>query len=162
MFKNDHERAVAYAAMKSLERMLNDEPNVKPGFYEDLTGCQITITLPKGSVVERSDGENHDGIVMKKATQNLYGYALWALMVVKLKKFNQWKMVKGIVEECLREVIGFPTKNVKDHIQRNFPDATAELEDLQSTLVIPMRPEDTPKMFREPKFPVTVTIKNVK
>ncbi len=159
MFKTDHERAVAYAAMQTLKRMLDDDANIKPGFYEDLTGCEITIKLPKGSVVERSEGELGDGIVQKKATQNLYGYALWALMVVKLKKFNQWKLVKGIVEECLREVLAFPTNKVKEYVQAHFPDASEELDELQSTLQIPMRPEETPRTFKEPKFPATITFK---
>ncbi len=150
MFTNDHERAVAYAAFKTLERMLEKDGDLPPGFYCDLTGESMTITLPKGSVVERDRGTMGNGKINKRATQNLYGFALWALLIHKLKKFNQWSLVKSILIDCMQEM-ATRKSNLKDQIVKDFPAVAREMVDLQEKLEIPCREEDTPRVFKETK-----------
>jgi hypothetical protein len=158
MFKTDEERAIAYAAMKSLERMLSDSGKISAGFCSDISGSEITVILPEGSVVERDAGLG-DGTVLKTATQNLYGYALWALMIAKLKKFNQWKKIKSCIIESMQEVIlRSCNKNLKDEIIQEYPEVLEEINSIQDELQIPARVEDTPRIFKKPKLPVTVKI----
>jgi hypothetical protein len=158
MFKTDEDRAIAYAAMKTLERMLESNGDLAPGFSKDLSGCRITIELPPGSVVERDLGVNGDGTIMKTAVQNLYGYALWALMIRRLRSFRQWNVIRAAIVESMQEVIRRPSKNMRDEIVREFPEIADEITAIQGELQIPPRTEETPRVFRKPKLPATVTI----
>lgn len=158
-FTNPDQRAAAYAAYKTLERMLEKDGDIPPGYYKDFSGTEITIKLPNGSVVERDLGTNNNGTILKKATQNLYGYALWALFIKRLKKFNQWNSIKNIVIDALKEVVQKPTKNLKKTLELEIPDIIKEIESLQQQLEIPARIEATPRVFKETKEPATITIK---
>lgn len=158
MFRNDQQRAVAYAAYKTLERMLDQDGDLPPGFYCDVSGQSVTVTLPNGSVVQRDAGTNGDGTIHKTAVQNLYGYALWAVFIHRLKKFNQWNGIRTHIIEAMREVARRPTKKVRDQLEKDFPDIVPLLEEMQDELRLPTRVEQTPRMFDKPKLPATVTI----
>ncbi len=158
MFKSAKDRAVAYAAMKTLERMLKENGEIPPGCSEDVSGYKITIILPPGSVVERDLGTNGDGTIYKTAVQNLYGYALWALLIERLRRFNQWKMIRDAIIDAMREVIRRPSKKLREEIIKEFPHVADEIEKMQAELQIPQRLEDTPRIFNVPPTPATVKI----
>jgi hypothetical protein len=159
MFRSDDERACAYATMKVLERMLAKDGVIPPGYQRDFSGSSVCVTLPPDSIVKREVGENGDGTVLKTAVQNLYGYALWAFLIQKLRKFNQWKLIRAAIIESMQEVIVRGGSNMRDEITKEYPEVAKEIEDLQRDLQIPDRTEDTPRNFKSPKLPATVTIK---
>lgn len=158
MFEKDQDRAVAYAAMKTLERFLKSNGDFSPGFTQDVSGCKITITLPPGSVVSRDIGPNGDGTILKTAVQNLYGYALWALMIARLRKFKQWDVIRSTIIETMQEVINRSNKNLREEISKEFPDIEEEIELIQKQLKIPQRKEETPRVFKSKEMPATVKI----
>lgn len=158
MFQNDTDRAIAYAAMKTLERMLIKDGSLAPGFTQDLSGCKITIELPSGSVVKRDAGLSGDGTIDKKAVQNLYGYALWAFMIIRLRKFKQWNAIRSVLIESMQEVIKNSKKTLREEIVQQYPDVEEEIQSIQSELDIPDRQEETPRKFASPKMPATITI----
>lgn len=160
MFKSEKERAIAYATMKTLERMLNTDGDLSPGFKMDVSGSKMTVILPAGSVVEREAGSKGDGIVMKKAVQNLYGYALWALMIRRLRAFKQWNVIREAILEAMKEVVTRSGKNMREEIVKEFPDVADEIMAIQGELQIPDRQEETPRVFRSPKIPATVIIES--
>lgn len=158
MFTTAEHRAIAYAAFKTLERMLDSDGELEPGFSMNVSGCQITIKLPPGSVVERDLGTNGDGTIMKTAVQNLYGYALWALMIRRLRSFRQWNVIRAAIVESMQEVIRRPSKNMREEIIKEFPEIAEEIAAIQGEMQIPPRTEETPRVFRKPKLPATITI----
>ena len=158
MFKSDEDRAIAYAAMKTLERMLNKDGTLSPGFSADVSGCRVTVELPPGSLVERELGAKGDGTVDKTAVQNLYGYALWAFMIRKLRAFKQWNIIRAAIIEAMKEVIARPSKNIREEIIKEYPEVADEITAIQEELQIPARVEETPRVFRSPKLPATVLI----
>lgn len=159
MFKSDYERAVAYAGYKTLERALKDDGDLPAGFYQDVTGVTLSVTFPKGSVVERDRGTNGDGSMFKKATSNIYGYALWALMIVKLRRFNQWKQIREVMLDAMREVIRRRGKKTfREEIEAEHPEVVKEIEALYTDLGLPERAEETPRLFKETGLPATMTI----
>ena len=155
-FLNDDQRAMAYATMKTLERMLKDDGELPAGYIKNLSGKQLTITLPQGSIVERDLGTNGDGTIMKKDTQNVYGYATWALLIMRLKKFNQWNVIRGIIVECLQEVVSKSSKTVESQLSLSNPDILKEISELQSMFPIPARIEETPRVFKATKQPAKI------
>jgi hypothetical protein len=156
---SNEQKAMLYAAMKTAERALDVDGELPPGFSMDVSGKSVTITFPPGSVVERDKGTNGDGTMLKKAVQNLYGYATWALMVQRLMKFHQWNQIRASILQALREVIRRPSRNVREQITRDFPDAVAIMDALQMELEIPPRTEETPRIFKEPELPATLTFR---
>jgi hypothetical protein len=159
MFKSDKDRAAVYAVCKTLERMLDKDGVLPAGFSMDLSGTVVTVTLPPGSVVERDRGTNGDGTILKTAVQNLYGYALWALMIRKLRRFNQWAVIRETIVESMREVVRRPNKNMRDEIVKEFPEIAEEIAAIQKEINIPARIEETPRVFKTPALPATVSIK---
>jgi hypothetical protein len=159
MFANDQDRAIAYAAFKSLERMLKDDGKLPAGFYLDVSGKEISIKLPKGSVVEREVGTNGDGSYNKKATQNLYGYALWALMIQRLCKFNQWAAIRAAMLDAMKTVMKKKYTDFRVEITKEDPRLIELIDELQNELAIPTRKEETPRLFKQ-TLPATVTIKS--
>ena len=157
MFKNDDDRAACYGAMKALESMLNSDGVFPPGYSKNLSGTTVTVTLSQGTVVERSAGEHGNGTVMKTAVQNLYGYALWALLINRLRKFRQWNKIRVELIDCMRQVVTRSGANMRQEIIKEFPDVVAEMSQIQSDLNIPCRIEDTPRKYRS-KLPATVKI----
>jgi hypothetical protein len=158
-FRNDDERAVAFAAYKALQRMLKDEGDLPPGYCEDFGGAQVTITLPRGTVVEREWGTNGDGTIHKKAVQNLYGYATWGLMISRLRQFNQWPSIRRAILEAVAEVNRNPSKNLRGEIIKTYPEVADEIKQIEAELVVPMRIEKTPRVCKETELPPTVDIR---
>ena len=158
MFANDQHKAIAYAAYKSLERMLNDDGKLPAGFYLDVSGKEITIKLPKGSVVEREVGTNGDGSNHKKATQNLYGYTLWALMIQRLCKFNQWAAIRTAMIDAMKVVVSKKYTDFRVEITKEDPQLVELIDELQNELKIPTRKEETPRLFKN-TTPPEITIK---
>jgi hypothetical protein len=152
--------ASLYAAFKTLEREVKEE-QLPPGYYKDLTGEEVTIKFPKGTVVEREAGTKGDGIIEKKATQNLYGYTFFAMMTLRLQKFHQWNAIKEAILETVAEALkkGIPSK---DEAVTLDPILAAEIEKLQNTLETPKRKEPTPRLCKATKIPATITIKRPK
>lgn len=148
MFKSDDDRALAYAAYKSLEKLLLDDGDLPPGYSRDFSGSSVNIVLSKGSVVERSAGEHGNGTVMKRAVQNLYGYALWALLINRLRKFRQWNKIRVEIIDCMRQVISRSGNNMRQEIVKEFPEVVDEMAQIQSEITIPCRIEETPRRFR--------------
>lgn len=156
MFRTNRERAAAYAVCKTLERMLAKNGNLPAGFSMDLSGTSVTVVLPPGSVVERDRGTNGDGTIMKTAVQNLYGYALWALMIRKLRRFNQWAEIRKAIVDAMIEVLRRPNKNVRTEIIKEYPEVAAEIDRIQAEIHIPAREEETPRVYKTPDLPATV------
>jgi hypothetical protein len=76
-----------------------------------------------------------------------------------LRRFNQWKLIRAAIVESMQEVIVRGGSNMRDEITKEYPEVAKEIEDLQRDLQIPERTEDTPRNFKSPKLPATVTIK---
>ncbi len=150
--------ATIYAAMKLLQNQLEDEPNLPAGFKTDLSGQTITIKFPPNTIVSRDVGEKHDGKILKKATQDLYGYAVWALMVSRLSKFHQWNAIKQIIIDCVQVVLKSKGKTVREQLEKTQPQIIEMMNELQQEMAIPSRPEDTPKLVSY-GLPPTITIK---
>lgn len=157
MFVSDRDRGAAYAAYRALERLLVSDGKLPPGFSEDYSGCSVTVVLPPDSVVVRDLGKNGDGTILKTAVQNLYGYALWALMIRKLRKFNQWATIREMIIDSMREVLRRPSKNMREEIIKEDPDVAQEIERIQREINIPARVEETPRKFTS-ELPATVKI----
>lgn len=148
VFASDRQRAVAYAVYKELEKKLKADGELPPGCDYDLSGEQLTVTLPALTRVSRNIGQGN-GIIRKKATQNLYGYHVWALFIARLKKFNQWNVIKGILIEVWREALASSTK-VADELQDIDPELAEIAKALQEENG-PMREEPTPRLVSKPK-----------
>lgn len=163
-FKTNAQQAVAFAAYKTLEKFFDSEAKktvlerLPAGSKFDVSNCSITITLPPQSFVERAEGVNKDGIVEKKATQDLYGYATWAIFIKSLKKFNQWKAIRTILIEAMKEVVRRKSKTLKEELQKDDPDLVKEMAELQDTFPISMRKEMTPQMYKT-DLPATIVVK---
>lgn len=157
MLPTDLHRAAAYAAQKYLEDTLANDENLTPGFEADLSGFSVTIKFPQGTKVKREAGKAGDGIVEKKPTQNLYGYAFWLTLAKVLKRFNQWNTVKKFIllaaKEALQNKIPLETK-----LEQIDPEFQQELENIKEEIVLPMRLEPTPRNLTKPKNqPPTIT-----
>ena len=156
MFRTDRERAAAYAACKTLERLLVQDGKLPAGFSMDLSGTSVTVVLPPDSVVERDAGTTGDGTILKTAVQNLYGYALWALMIRRLRRFNQWAAIRETIVDAMTEVVRHPSKNARAEILKSDPDVAQEIERIQKEINIPAREEETPRVYRSPDLPATI------
>lgn len=144
LFRNNRQRAIAYAAFKELERMLKEDGELPPGFAEPLTGETITIKLPPGLSVYREPGKNGDGIIQKKATQDLYGYGVWACFLMKLKAFKQHNVVMQIIREAWAEAMRTPATNVETELDKIDPELAKFVKELKERPG-PMRDEQTPR-----------------
>lgn len=162
MFKTDTDRAVAYAAFKTLERMLKNDGELPPGFCLDVSGANLNITLPQGTVVERDKGSNGDGTMYKKATTKLFGYAMWALMLVRLDRFKHGNQVREIMVDAAKAVLASPSKDVKGWVTKKFPDVAKEMEKLQQSLPLGEVCEPTPRLCSEAKLPATIVVRTKK
>lgn len=155
---NPNDTARLYAAFKMLERMLKDDGELPPGFYADVSGDEVTIKFPKGTVVERDRGTNGNGTILKKSVQNAYGYAAWALFIERLQRFHQWQTLRQMLLEALTEAVQ-GNGSVRDRIRNDHPQTVALMDELQQMLPIPPRTEQTPRICKDPGIPATITIK---
>lgn len=145
MFRNARQRAIAYAAYKELERMLKEDGEIAPGVLEHVGGESITITLAAGTRVYRDRGVTGDGTIKKRATQNLYGYAVWALFIKRLVKFNQWKAIRAALFDAWREALALPNGSVELQLNELDPELAQHADALRNHPG-PDRIEQTPRM----------------
>jgi len=136
----DREIATLYAVQKLIEAKLKDHP-IPAGSSFDLSGETVTITLPTQTTVYREKGQN--GFIFKKATQNLYGYAVWVFLLRRLAKFNQAAHMRKLIMEAWTEAMRCETK-VEDELEEIDPEVAAHLESLKK-LDGPKRKEATPR-----------------
>jgi hypothetical protein len=144
---SNHEIATAYAAMKALERILENEV-LPPGIY-NLGSQSLTITFPQNTQVIREFGPKRDGIIEKKATQSLYGYKVWAMFLERLNRFNQANAVKKILMEVWHDAIRNDTT-----VDKKLDEIDPELNDYVETLKAqhaPKKPQPTPRQLEMSK-----------
>ena len=104
LFVTEEQRALAFVAMKELERIVNADGELSPNSNYELGGQSVTVTIPDGTSVSRAGGENGDGIEMNSAMQNTYGYSVLFLLVERLQRFNQHKTVMDELKNVIVEV----------------------------------------------------------
>jgi len=145
---NPDQKATVYAAFKELERILKADGNdtLPIGEY-DVSGRTVTITLP-AMTVEREAGLNGDGIIEKTATQNLYGWAVIAALANRLKRFNQWNVVREPLIEAIREVLSTTGKTVCSELSEIDETFAQQVEQVKTELRPPARPENTPRNLK--------------
>lgn len=158
IFQNDHQRAVAYAAMKTLQRMLEQDGDLPPGFYADVTNESLTIKFPKGTVVERDAGTNGNGTIYKKATQNLYGYALIAALARRLSSFHQWNVMRDAILEAVRDAMQHG-RSLADQLTQTDPTFAQQLDQIREEMAATPRCEDTPRICKDTGLHATLTFK---
>lgn len=160
-FANDEQRAAAYAAMKMLERLLKEDGELPPGFNLDISGRRVEVTFPPNTVVERDAGTNGDGTIYKKATQNLYGYALITALAQRLRCFNQWNVMRDTILQAVRDaIVGGNT--LAQQLTAADPEFAAVLETIRSEMAITPRCEDTPRIVKDQGQTPTVTFRRPK
>jgi hypothetical protein len=158
MARPTHVTAAMYAAYKALERELDKDGELPAGFYLDVSGQKVEITLPKGTVVERDRGTNGDGSIFKTATTSLYGWHVFTLIAKRLSKFHQWKMIRAALIDVLRHCLT-NNKKVGERLEEVDPAFAAEVATLRQEFAPPPRKEQTPRVCKETAIPATITIK---
>ena len=160
VFQNARQVALAYAAFKELERLVkdNDQAQLPPGFSMDVSGQEITIKIPPGTVISREKGTNGDGTIRKAATQNLYGYAVWACFLERLRKFSQHRVVMDMILDAMRAAMKRPGKTTEDELKKVCPDFAKAVETLRQTMDIPDREESTPRSVKRENDKLLPTI----
>ena len=142
IFQTSRQRAIAYAAFKELERILKEDGDMAPGTSYDVSGETITITLPPGTTIYREAGMTGDGTIQKKAVQNLYGYAVWALFLQRLALFKQANDVRRILMLAWKEAM--EGTKVEQELNRIDPEIAEFVERLKA-MPGPKRTEQTPR-----------------
>jgi len=161
LFATEEQRALAFVAMKELEKMLNEDGDLSPNSNYDVGGQSVTVTIPDGVSVSRSGGENGDGIEMNSAMQNTYGYAVMFMLVERLQRFCQHKTVLNELHQVIMEVSknrAASTETVlKERNQELYADFEQWKENLRSELG--EREQKTPrKIKRDTKKLPTIKI----
>jgi hypothetical protein len=157
MPRPNDQKATLYAALKFLERELDKDGDLPPGFYLDVSNKEVRIKLPVGTVVERDAGTHGNGVIFKKATQNLYGYAFFAKLVERLKKFNQWNVLREAIIDIIRESLDRRTTSREQAVLAD-PELAAAIAHLQANFAIPARQEETPRICKDRGLPATIVI----
>lgn len=152
----DTDHAIAYAAQKCLEGFLKGQM-LSFGQTFDVSGHSITLKFAPGTTVSRDAGLKGDGKILKKATQDLYGYSLWALMVERLRKFNQWEAIKTVLIDAMKEMRRRKSLGLEDAVVEIDPELEKAIEDLKAEIPIPDRKENTARDF-DKKLDPTITI----
>ena len=160
MARTPDQTATLYAAYKTLERMVKDEP-LPPGYYKDLSGTTITITLPPETVVARDKGTNGDGTIFKTATQNLYGWGVITLLAMRLNQFNQWASIRQVIVDVVKQALK-KDKSTEAELLKIDPDLARQIQTIKETTAIQVRTEPTPRICKDTAIPATVTIQNPK
>lgn len=123
--------AALYAAMKMIESRLEGE-TMDPGSDIDLTNKSVTVSFPKGTKVSRAKGKNGDGTSPVKNTQSLYGYAVWCMLLMRLRKFNQENAIWNIVREVWTEVAQGNVINMENGLADVDPELAKFVEELKA------------------------------
>lgn len=152
--------AAMYAAYKALERELDKDGDLPPGFSLDVSGQTVTVTLPKDTVVYREVGANGNGTIFKTATQNLYGWSVFTLFAERMKKFRQWdviaKTLLEVLEHCLDQS---KKKQVCTRLEEIDKDFAQKVANLKEQMRPAMRCEPTPRICKETPRPATIEVK---
>lgn len=152
--------AAMYAAYKALERELDKDGELPPGFSLNVSGQTVTVTLPKDTVVERDIGTNGNGTIFKTATQNLYGWHVFTLFAERMKKFRQWdviaKALLEVLEHCLDQN---GKKQVCTRLEEIDNDFAQKVANLKEEMKPPMRCEQTPRVCKATPRPATIEVK---
>lgn len=158
MFSCDTQRAKVYAAHKFLERMSKEDGELPPGFSLDISGQSLTITFPPNTVVSRSTGEDGLGHLWHKASQNLNGFAVIAVMIFTLRKFNQAGWIIREILSAIRKAIKTKTLSTEDKLIQQDTLTVEELEKFKSELQadMPKRKQDTVRDITYGKLPPTI------
>lgn len=157
--RTDEQKAVLYAALKFLERELEKDGDLPPGFYMDVTGKTVSITFPKGTVVERDRGTHGDGSMWKTATQNLYGWAVLTKIAARLSKLHQWNVMRDELIAAVREALT-NGRSTQQQLESVDPALAAAIATLRQETALPPRKEETPRICKDPGLPATIVIKN--
>jgi len=164
-FPNLQTKAAAYAAMKDLERMLKEDGELPPGFQADLAGVTVTIKLPPGTSVSRDAGKKGDGRQDKKATQNLYGWAILYECFRVCSLFKQHRKLEAVLMKIVRRAVNRAISS-EDAFRELMPKRAEEIQALKDSLPVPMRDEPTPRMVNradsKPLPTIIVTPKQAK
>jgi hypothetical protein len=158
-FPNLQTKAAAYAAMKDLERMLKEDGELPPGFNAELSGVTVEIKLPPGTSVTRDAGKKGDGRQEKKATQNLYGWAILYECFRVCRLFKQHKKLERVLMMIVRRAVNRAISS-QEAFAELMPRRAEEIKELKDSLPVPMRDEPTPRMVNrnEAKSLPTVTV----
>lgn len=156
-FPNLQTKAAAYAAYKDLERMLKEDGELPPGFNAELSGVKVEITLPPGTSVNRDAGKNGDGRQDKKATQNLYGWAILYECFRVCSLFKQHKKLERILMMIVRRAVNRAISS-EDAFRELMPKRAEEIQKLKDSLPVPMRDEPTPRMVVREKSKLMPTV----
>ena len=149
-FPNNQAKAAAYAAYKDLERMLEEDGDLPPGFHADVSGVKVEITIPPQTVIYREKGMNGDGIIMKAATQNLYGWAILHECFRFVRKFKQHKALEKSLMKIVRRAIRKAISSEKAFAEI-APNEAKQINELRDAMRMPKRPLETPRMIDRSK-----------
>lgn len=140
-------RAVLFAIYIKLKKYFDaksGESELPPGTDIDVSGASVTITVPEGRV-SRGVGPNGDGVIEKKATTSLYGYATWAKFLRRLALFNQKEVVLAMIKEAWTEAVE-SNATVEEELRKVCPELDTLMEDLKNRPA-PKRKESTPRQY---------------
>lgn len=157
MFPNNSTRAAAYAAYKELERMLKADGDLPPGFFQDVSGTTIEITIPKGTTITRDKGNKGNGTIEKAATQNLYGWAILYECHRVAAKFKQHKRLIKILMKIVRRAVNRAISS-EDAFRELMPRQAEEIAKLKATIKVPKREESTPRMINRENAKIMPTV----
>ena len=163
-FGSNQHRAAAFAAHNLLGRMLKVDGTLPPGYELDVSGMKVEITLPPDTNVERWAGDNGDGVIKKKATQNSYGYAVLFLLWEVCRKFNQHKRFERILRRVISRAIRLDMSSEKAMIGIVSKARLVEFNEFRASLKLPLREEQTPRRIKQGKavFPTVGIFKSIR
>lgn len=159
--------AIAYAAQKELERIIAANTDLPPGDY-DVSGQSIALSIPSGTIVSRSPGENGDGMVEKIASTNVNGFAVIACMfhvfTRVLALFRQkdkaekhaMRLVKRIVNKAVRSKV-----STESAFKKMYPKMAEQIDAVRDNFrqTLPKRSEPTARRInREDKEAIATPI----
>jgi hypothetical protein len=150
-FGSNEHRAAAFAAHNLLGKMLKADGTLPPAYVLDVSGMKVEITLPPNTEVERWAGENGDGTIKKKATQNSYGYAVLFLLWEICRKFNQHKRFERILRRVISRAIRLNMSSQEAMLGIVSKKRLLEFNEFRASLELPLREEATPRRIKQAK-----------
>jgi hypothetical protein len=160
-FANNQAKAAAYAAFKGLEKMLKEDGELPPGFSANVAGSKIEIVIPPNTTVTRDEGKDGDGIIKKKATQNLYGWAILYECFRVCSLFKQHKKLERVLMKIVRRAVNRAI-STQDAFTELMPKRAEEIQLLRDSLPVPMRDEQTPRKVNTELLPTVIVSVNRK
>ena len=152
----DNQRyAILHAAQKAIVAELK-QYDFEAGITTDISGQSLTVTFGEAVTVSRSLGEDGEGHIFKKATQDLYGYGVWCLFLKRLQLFHQADYIKKILMSVWVEVVRNRDKKVEIELKEIDPELNEFIEQLKA-MPGPKRQEDSPKIVTKNKPTFTIS-----